>query len=257
MGIRQRLISAASTWLLPGERPVVPAALETAALVSLQQTTAEQAQSALDMSSALTAQTTQQRAALEATTDQLKLLSAATRRLQSTCDQVNHQLEQLRIMSLNAGLEGVRRGDDQGQALQLVAEELASRVETSSSALDELTSTANEIGARHDTLKQQLLESRDRAGALGNELLNAQARQSEAVRSLKELGANLMRLTGTDPESAKWIADAAAHAEKLLDALAHINAKGAQSTARGALNPTLKPLSRTLAELQQEADDYR
>ncbi len=66
----------------------------------------------------------------------------------------------------------------------------------------------------------------------------------DAERALGELNARLRSATGSDPETARAIADAMDHARALVSALAVATAKAPRALVLAALRPVLEPLFR-------------
>jgi hypothetical protein len=83
------------------------------------------------------------------------------------------------------------------------------------------------------------------------------AAATEAERSIVELGARLQEATGSDPETAKLVAQANEHARALVSSLSALGALGGKDPklVLAALRPVLGPLSRLLGDTSTASGD--
>ncbi|HLV19794.1 MAG TPA: methyl-accepting chemotaxis protein [Polyangiaceae bacterium] len=197
----------------------------------------------------------QQRNALAAARDQTAQLAARGREARAAAQQVREALERAKLLALNAGLEGARLGDSGGRALLAVADEMRSALGRGLSAADEYGALLVQLEREREKLKEQLEHARDRATQLSDSLSNTQAAQRVASGALAELGENLQRATGSDPELVRVIAEAAGHARGLAEALSELLSRRQRAFVLRALEPALRPLLRLMRDLDDPSAD--
>ena len=78
---------------------------------------------------------------------------------------------------------------------------------------------------------------------------------SDAESALVDIGEKLRKATGSDPETARAISQAAEHARALVTALTQISGKAPRGLVVGTLRPMLEPLVRLLDSEGDDADD--
>ncbi len=214
---------------------------------------AEGAMSACQSTGATAAQ---QRGALDAAADHTRLAVARGRDLRLAAQQLRDSLERIKLVALNAGLEGARLGEG-GKALVLVGEEVRAMVVRGIEALDEQATVMSELESERDKVAARMEEARERAAAMADELMRAQAAQREANGSLAEVGRGLRRATGTDPEVARTVAAASNHARGLLDALIELTSRGHARLVLRTLRPSIEPLLRVIREIDEASPSRR
>ena len=196
----------------------------------------------------------QQRSALDAVADRAALLVQHGRDLRGTARVVRDALERVKLVAINAALEGSRSGDAAGGALVLVGDEIRTLVSRALDACEEQGTLLEQAEADRDTLRVEVDDARARAGALAEELLRSQAAQTEASTAVTELGSHLHRATGTDPEVAAAAAQAAEHARGLLQALSALSVRTQGNLVLRALRPSIEPILRTIRDLDRKGD---
>lgn len=181
------------------------------------------------------------------------LLSRA-RDLRSAVLAARDAVEGVRLMALNAGLEGARQPDAGSAALIRLSDEVRSR---SVQAVDSL----EELAAFFEHLDRDREKLRDATAGLAEELVGfrqpAEGRTEEgddlglsgARRALDALGAAIERATGTDPELAPLLAAAAEHARGLASALSQLGSREGARLALRSLQPLLDPLVTVLGDI--------
>lgn len=229
--------------------------LEDAELFRVHERATSAATSALSLSQAAGAQASQQRTALEAAIDSVQNLSSRARDVRSSLDRAREALEQIRIVALNAGLEGARLGDAAGRSLALIAEEVREHAGRAQAALSEQAKALQQMDAERERLQEHVDGAQQRSAELARELLQTQAAQRDAGAALDELGGRLQTVTQTDPETARLVAEAAEHARSLASALSSLTSKPHRASLLGALSPALGPLLGLLRELYKGAPD--
>jgi methyl-accepting chemotaxis protein len=187
-----------------------------------------------------------QRSALDAAADEARLLGARGSELRSSAERVRECLERTKLVALNAGLEGARLGESVGRAVIGMAEEVRTLAARGLEALGEHAESLDYVVRGRDRLQEQLDQVRQRASLAAEELLRAEAAQTEVGAAIAALGQRIEAATGTDSQTAQAMAAASSHARGLLDALSTLSTKSERGLTLRALGPTLGPLLRLL-----------
>lgn len=228
-----------------------PNSLDVVTLFSAQERASKAAQTAQSSSQSAGASLAQQKNALDAAIDHARLLLARGRDLRAASTQVRDSLERVKLVALNTGLEGARLGDPAGKALVAVADEVRTQIGRSLDALDEHLALLTEVERERERLRDELENARQGAGGLADDLLRTQSAQREVNAAVEELGNGLQRTTGTDPQAARAVSEAAEHARGLLDALGKLSSQAQRGFVLRALSPTMKPLLRLIRDLDR------
>lgn len=231
-------------------------ALDDALLFRAHEDAVTAADMALSLSQTAGASATQQRSAVEAAADATQSLQSRAREAKLSLSRARDALEQIRIVALNAGLEGARLGDPVGKPLVLVAEEVRTQVGRTLGSLEDHGETLDQMDREHEKLRDQVGDIQQRSADLARDLLQAQASQRDVSAALGEMADRLRVVTRTDPETAKMVAQAADHARELIGSLSSLASKPHRTALLGALAPALRPLSRVLRDLyRSDLDD--
>ncbi len=193
----------------------------------------------------------QQRSALEAAADRATSLGQRGRDLRTATSSLRDALDRLKLIALNAALEGSRAGDATGTAVTVLAGEVRALLGRAADALDEQVRVLDVAETERERLDAEISETRSITVRLAEELLRAQASGSEAASAIAAAGANLRRALGTDPEVAAAAAQAAEHARGLLQALSTLSVRAQGGIVVRALRPSMEPLLRVLRELDR------
>jgi len=224
-------------------------------------TTHERASKALQASTstchAAGATAAQQRSSLDAASDHARLLLARSRDVRGAARQVKDTLEAAKLMALNAGLEGSRLGEALGRPLVSFAEEIRTLLARGLEALDEHVAVLVQVDREREKLREQVEHARQAASQLAEELLRAQASQRESSAALEAFGQSLQRTTGTDPEVARVVSEAAEYARGLVSAFSRLSSHSQRKLVLRSLRPSIKPLLRLLREIERAADQER
>jgi len=230
-------------------------ALSDAELFRAHEAASAAAGSAMSLSQTAGASAAQQRTALEAAADGIRTLITRGREARASLTRTREALEQIRIVALNAGLEGARLGDPAGKPLVLVAEEVRTQAGRATDAIGDHVATLEHMEREREKLREQLDAAQQRSSDVARDLLQAQALQRDVTTALNDLGSRLEEVTQTDPETAKVVTEAADHAKALANALQTLATKPHPSSVLGALAPALRPLLRLLRELYRSTLD--
>jgi methyl-accepting chemotaxis protein len=184
----------------------------------------------------------QERSSLDAAADDLRLLFSRVRDLKSAGERVREALERMKLLALNAGLEGARMGEAMGRPLVNVAEEMKTLVMRGLDAIEEQMSAVEQADRERERMREHVEQARQAAAQLADELLRAQAMQRQATTALGELAEHLQRTTGTDPETARVLAEAVDHAQSLAAVLGRLSSPEQRRMLLKALMPVLAPV---------------
>jgi methyl-accepting chemotaxis protein len=255
MNVRERFLDTLRA-TLGAEKGAASAggAVEEALLFRAYERATAAMQSAVSTCQTAGAKAAQQRAALDAATDHVRLLLARSRDIRGTAQQLREAIERTKLVALNAGLEGARIGEPVGKPLVTVADEVRNLATRALEALDEHLALISQVDKDRDKLRDQVDVAREAASAVAEELLRAQSTQREATGALSEFGQGLQRATGADPETARAVAEAADHARGLLGALSTLATRPQRRFVLRALRPSLRPLMRLLRDLYRGSE---
>ncbi len=191
-----------------------------------------------------------QRGMVDALADRARAVSARSADLAASFTRLKEAFARLELVALNAGLEGARLGEGPGHALGLVSDEVRAQATRGSEACRELGLSLGEIGSELLQVHASLDRAREASAEVAHEAARVGGASADAERALSEMGDRLKKATGSDPETARAIADASEHARALVAALAALSGKAPQTLVVAALRPVLDPLLRLL-----EGDD--
>ncbi|MCW5837688.1 MAG: hypothetical protein KIS78_35170 [Labilithrix sp.] len=194
-----------------------------------------------------------QRGVVDALADRARGVSARSTDLAAGFARVKETFARLELVALNAGLEGARLGEGPGQSLVLVADEIRAQATRGSEACRELGVALGEIGSELSQVHSSLDRAREASAEVAQEAARVGGASADADRALSEMGDRLEKTTGSDPATARAIADAAEHARALVAALGSLSGKAPQAIVVAALRPVLEPILRLL-EGEDEAE---
>ncbi len=215
-------------------------AIDDARLFEQHETLVQSSSRTMSLLGGAGAKATQQRSALDGVRQHLHRTNERLREMKSSAAPIKDALDRIKLIAFNAGLEGARLGEPAGTPLLLVAEEVRALVERGLEATEAYGVQVAHLESEREDALSNLETAQAHAQDIANELLSAQAASRQLNDDVQELGRRVQRVTGTDPELAKHIAEAARHAEGLLAALGQLSTKG---SAAGALEPLLPAIA--------------
>lgn len=236
----------------PLSRASSHAALDDALLFRAHERAHGAAETAMSAAQAAGANAAQQRSALDAAVDGVRSLSQRAREARTSAAQAREALDHIRLIALNAGLEGARLGETAGKPLVLVADEIKSHVMRALDALGGHDAVLDQMEGERDKVYLQMESAQQRSADLARELLQAQAAQRDVTTSLSDVGDRIKHVTRTDPETARVVAEASEHARALATTLSSLADKPHRASLLGALAPTLSPLLELLRDATRE-----
>jgi hypothetical protein len=178
------------------------------------------------------AQAARQAAEIEALLEGGERLALRGRDLRASVQELRDTLERGRLSTLNAALEGARLGEVAGKALMAMTEEVRSALGRSADVLDDHATRVAELERERERLVLALGPLADAARAVASEVTRAADRNRSGRDALAELSSELRAQLGVDPELGGLVARASREAAELLDTLAALEARGAESEAR-------------------------
>jgi methyl-accepting chemotaxis protein len=187
-------------------------------------------------------------AAIDSISDRARAAAGRAQDLRGMFARISEVFERLGIVALNAGLEGARLGDAAGRAVGLVSDEVRTHSARGSASVHELTTALDEIAAELRAVHVVLDSSREATASVAEQSAIAANSAAEAERALGEIEARIRETTGSDPATARAIAEASEHARALVAAIGKLNDHVAHDVWVEALRPTLEPLVGVLAE---------
>lgn len=225
--------------------------VEESALWTTHQRAAQAVKDSGDGAQRLAAHVAKQRSIVDSLADRARGASSRTNDLSASFSRLQEGFARLELVALNAGLEGARFGEGPGQALGLVAEEVKSQSTRGSQACRDLASALGEVASELGHVHTSLERVREGTAEAAQETARLGASAADAERALSEMGERLKSNTGTDPETARALADATEHARSLIAALAVVSAKAPRAVVVAALTPILEPLFRLLRDADE------
>ena len=155
----------------------------------------------------------------------------------------------LGVLALNTGLEGAKLEGAAGRAVLMVAEELRKLTGRASAATKELAHALAEIGGQAKLVDARVIEARAGTGGIAEEAGRALIASHAADEAVRELGEELTRATGLEPEVARALQNAEVHARELAAALSVVALRSPLAVA--ALRPILDPLVQIVERLRR------
>jgi len=187
-----------------------------------------------------------QRGMVDALADRARGVSARSADLAAGFTRLKDTFARLELVALNSGLEGARLGEGVGHALGLVADEVRAQATRGTEACRELALSLGEIGSELLQVHASLDRAREASAEVAQEAARVGGASADAERALAEMGDRLKTTTGSDPETARAVADATEHARALVAALGSLSGKAPQTLVLAALRPVLEPLLQLL-----------
>jgi methyl-accepting chemotaxis protein len=196
-----------------------------------------------------------QRATLDAAQDRARALSGRAGEVSGATTKLVEVFDRLSMAALNAGLEGARLGEGPGRALSLVADEVRDHAGRGADAAREIVGSLAECVNELGQITLQIDRVRETSTEATQDAAHVASLSAEAERSLVDMGERMKKATGSDPETARAISEAAQHARALVLALSQISGKVPRGIVVGALRPMLEPLGRLLDSEGDEEDE--
>jgi len=178
------------------------------------------------------AQAARQATEIEALLEAGERLALRGRDLRAGVQELRDTLDRGRLSTLNAALEGARLGEAAGKALIAMTDEVRSTLSRSADVLDDHATRVAELERERERLVLTLGPLADAARAVASEVTRVAERNRAQQSALGELALELRQRLGVDPELGGLVARATREASDLLDSLAALEARGAESEAK-------------------------
>ncbi len=196
-----------------------------------------------------------QRASVDAAQDRARAVSVRAGEVAAATRKLVELFDRLGLAALNAGLEGARLGEGPGKSLTLVADEVRDHATRGGDGAREISGALVECVGELTQVSAQIDRVREASTEATQDAARAASLAVEGERALVEMGERMKKATGSDPETARAISQAAEHARALVLALSQISGKVPRGIVVGALRPMLEPLGRLLDAEGDEDDD--
>jgi methyl-accepting chemotaxis protein len=195
----------------------------------------------------LTSQLVRERATIDALVEKFRNAKEHSTTMARGVDSLRATLDRLAIISLNAGLEGIRSSDGNGSALVRIADECKLHTEK---GLDDLKALAKTLTSHDDELSATA-EAADRARLDLQQIVADAAKIGTAIgrseQVLDELRERLRKSTGMDSDTLHALAEATEHARALVSALGTLSGRVPEGLLQATLRPVVEPLLKLLA----------
>jgi methyl-accepting chemotaxis protein len=178
-------------------------------------------------------------------------LSARGRDIRNTLQLLREAVERAKLTALNAGLEGARMGDSVGKALVVMGDEVRNLLARAVDALEEHAGLLAEVDRDRDRCLAEVAHLSNGARDVGAALARAEAHSQLSTALLGELRTDLHELFGADLQSARALAETAAHVKTLANSVQEL--KQRSSASDDALRELLSPLLALLPPPREDA----
>jgi methyl-accepting chemotaxis protein len=185
---------------------------------------------------------TRQRSDVEALSEWLRRLETGLREARNHVDTLGVALDRIKIVALNAGLEGARLGDLAGKALIAVSDELRNLTTRGLELLSEQASTVEQMEADRQRLVVLSERSQSQLSELESKLREALSTEQLNHQALSRFAGALQAATGLDVEAAAHLSQISEQARGLVELLTGLSKPEHQRAVRSALLPALEPL---------------
>jgi methyl-accepting chemotaxis protein len=209
----------------------------------------QSANHAVELTTQLLASTKRQQVLLDGALDLIRQAANRSPEIQDPIDQVAHNLDRLRLIALNVGLEGARLGDPAGHTLMNMADEVRSLTERANEAVQELRTALDDTLSLWNQAVHRTEETRHAHEALETQFGSLQTAADNTLQDIQPIGTHTRSLLDMDPHTAVALARVTEHAKELIQALGSLGDHARQDIIRSALGPTLHPLLRALLQI--------
>lgn len=220
--------------------------VDEGALWSSHERASAAARDAGDAAQRIASQVAKQRGVVDALADRARGVSARSSDLAASFARLTEAFARLELVALNAGLEGARFGEGPGRALALVSDEIRAQATRGSEACRELGVALGDLGSELEQVHGGVDRARETAAEIAQEAAKVGSASADAERALEEMSERLKEATGSDPETARAVADATEHAQALVAAIGVLSGRAPPSLVAAALRPVLVPVLRLL-----------
>ena len=195
------------------------------------------------------------RGASDGALDRARALLLRSQEASARTGRLSDVFERLGLVALNAGLEGSRLGEGAGRPLSLLSDEVRAHAARGGDLARELGTALGELGTELSQLQVHVERAVDAALDAAQAASRATTSSSVAQTALAEIGERVRKATGSDPETARTLAEAAEHARALVTSLGTLSGKAPRGLVMTSLRPVLEPLLRLLDDEDDAPED--
>jgi len=194
-----------------------------------------------------------QRVSVDAVADRARAISVRAHEVGALFGRVHEVFDRLGLVALNAGLEGARIGDAAGRAILLLSDEVRVQAQRGTDGIRELSLALSEMTRELAEVADGLASPREAAVEATQLAALAAGSSADAERALVDIDARIRKTTGSDPETAKAIAEASEQAQALVRSIGTLATSVPHDVLLTVVRPILEPLLRAMGE--EDGDD--
>jgi len=223
-----------------GSRPSPASAAQGARLLAALEATKAAATLANGEQRTASAGLARQHLELEAALEAAQNLAARSRDIRNSLEVLRQSVDRAKLSALNAGLEGARLGEPIGKALVVMSDEQRNLLARALDALQEHSALLAEVERDRDRCLVELSHVNEDARQASAALGRAEQQSALTCALLGELRQDLVGFFGNDPETARAMAEAAAHVRTATASLLELTQRAPLGV--DALRELLSPL---------------
>ncbi len=185
-----------------------------------------------------------QQVALDRASEDVGRVAQRALALATVADDVADAADRAALLSLNAGIEGMRVGGETARALTALGEEIRQHAQRAAAGATELAGGIRDVGRSAAGAVKALEDTREKAMGVGEEATRAAASADSARRVDRDLATALEGFALLDDETEALVAGISAASEKLSRDLrdARTRLRYAEPGARDAVEAALEGL---------------
>lgn len=183
---------------------------------------------------------TRSRSELDSVQESAQKLVSRGRDLRNTLQVLRESVDRAKLSALNAGLEGARLGEPLGKALVVMSDEQRNLLARALDALEEHSAVLADLERDRERYVADLSQLSEGARQTSAALARAEHQSQSSRALLHELHAEFAELFGGDPDTARAMAEAAAHVRTAANSLLALTERAPLGTE--ALRELLSPL---------------
>ena len=183
---------------------------------------------------------TRSRSELDSVQESAQKLVSRGRDLRNTLQVLRESVDRAKLSALNAGLEGARLGEPLGKALVVMSDEQRNLLARALDALEEHSAVLADLERDRERYVADLSQLSEGAQQTSAALARAEHQSQSSRALLHELHAEFAELFGGDPDTARAMAEAAAHVRTAANSLLALTERAPLGTE--ALRELLSPL---------------
>ncbi|HEY0468337.1 MAG TPA: methyl-accepting chemotaxis protein [Polyangiaceae bacterium] len=223
-----------------GSTPSPVSAVHGARLLAALEATKTAASRANSEQRSASAGLTRQHLELEAVQESAQALATRGRDIRNSLQVLRESVDRAKLSALNAGLEGARLGEPVGKALVVMSDEQRNLLARALDALQEHSALLADVERDRERCLAELSQVSEGTRQSGVALGRAAQQIELTCALLGEMRHDLVEFLGNDPETARAIAEAAAHVHTAAASLLELTQRAPLGAE--ALRELLRPL---------------